>query len=295
MNRIALEFASGGAFFYGIVLSVVATLLSVFLRQTRLGSVLFVASILGAIAVVLSATPLPVWLYILWFLTLTAVHVLLGIQRMRRTRTTYVVAALFVVQTLGMCALELPYHLKPSIPLRGAKTLYVVGDSLCIGAGARERNWPEQLGSLAGLDVVNLSSGGAKLSRALHCPSRVTGPGAVVVVEVGGNDILDSTDPKAFEERLERLLDGLCRPGRLVIMLELPLPPLHNKYGEIQRRLARAQGVSLIPKRCLTGVLGTPGATVDGLHLSDTGQALMAESIGALFDVGAAPSATSQD
>jgi len=45
----------------------------------------------------------------------------------------------------------------------------------------------------------------------------------------------------------------------------------------IQRRLARQYDVILVPKRPFVAVLTTPGATVDGIHLSKQGHALMAE------------------
>ena len=78
---------------------------------------------------------------------------------------------------------------------------------------------------------------------------------------------------------LEALLSRLKSNGRTVIVLELPLPPTFNRYGEIQRRLARRHGVRLVPKRVLLGILTTGGATLDSVHLSETGQALMAETI----------------
>ena len=74
---------------------------------------------------------------------------------------------------------------------------------------------------------------------------------------------------------LAKLRDG----RRTVVMLELPLPPFHNRYGDAQRRLARRHGVLLVPKRVLIGVLTSEGATLDTIHLSGRGHALMAETI----------------
>ena len=71
----------------------------------------------------------------------------------------------------------------------------------------------------------------------------------------------------------------VCGPHRRVAMIELPLPPFYNRYGMVQRALAREHGVKLIPKRFLAGVMGTPGATVDGLHFSNTGHVLFARAL----------------
>ena len=65
-------------------------------------------------------------------------------------------------------------------------------------------------------------------------------------------------------------------------MLELPLPPLYNRFGAIQRRLARRYGVVLIPKRYFAAALSGEAATIDGLHLSPAGHRKMAAMIWSL-------------
>ncbi len=62
-------------------------------------------------------------------------------------------------------------------------------------------------------------------------------------------------------------------------MFELPLLPMKNGYGRAQRQVAARHGVTLIPKRCFVELLATPGATVDGIHLSVAGQRQMAELV----------------
>ena len=62
-------------------------------------------------------------------------------------------------------------------------------------------------------------------------------------------------------------------------MFELPLPPLSNEYGRIQRRLARRYQVRLIPKRIFISVLAGGGATLDSIHLSDDGHQRMAAEV----------------
>jgi lysophospholipase L1-like esterase len=66
-------------------------------------------------------------------------------------------------------------------------------------------------------------------------------------------------------------------------MLELPLIPLSNRFGEIQRRLARRHSVVLVPKRFFSSVLIGEQATLDGLHLSPAGHQKMADMIWELF------------
>src|SRR5437764_1030097 len=83
----------------------------------------------------------------------------------------------------------------------------------------------------------------------------IAGSGSLVLAEIGGNDILGDTGPEAFGRGLDALLGRLRAGGRTVVMLELPLPPSYNRYGEAQRRLARRHGAFLVPKRVLLGVM----------------------------------------
>jgi acyl-CoA thioesterase-1 len=65
-------------------------------------------------------------------------------------------------------------------------------------------------------------------------------------------------------------------PDRELVMFELPLFPFDNAYGIEQRRIAAKYGIRLIPRRCLAAILASPGATLDGIHLSNTGQRALA-------------------
>lgn len=62
-------------------------------------------------------------------------------------------------------------------------------------------------------------------------------------------------------------------------MVELPLPPLCNGFGLVQRRRAAEHGVALIPRRVLMGVLTGDDATTDGLHLTPAGHERMAGAV----------------
>ena len=72
----------------------------------------------------------------------------------------------------------------------------------------------------------------------------------------------------------------------------LTLPNLTGQagIGAAQRRQAAIYGIHLISKRDFARVLSTPGATIDGIHLSAQGAAAMAElaerTIGPLLEAG---------
>ena len=178
-----------------------------------------------------------------------------------------------------MVRTEILHSITPKISLATSDTLFVVGDSLSMGADPPGKNWPELLGELARLKVRNFSFGGAKVESALDNARRINQDDALVILEIGGNDLLGGTSIPQFREDLENMLALVCGPHRRVAMIELPLPPFYNRYGMVQRALAKSHGVTLIPKRYLATVMGTPGATIDGLHLSNAGHALFARSL----------------
>jgi len=167
----------------------------------------------------------------------------------------------------------------PKFQLAQGDTLIVVGDSICMGADPPGKNWPELLGDLAKLKVKNFSFGGAAVATSLDNARRINLGDASVIVEIGGNDVLSSTSIPQFRADLEKMLALACGPRRRVAMIETPLPPFRNQYGQVQRALAREHGVTLIPKRYLASVMSTPGATVDGLHFSNAGHILFAQKL----------------
>ena len=52
-----------------------------------------------------------------------------------------------------------------------------------------------------------------------------------------------------------------------------------NAYGVEQRRIASRYRILLIPRRYFMRVLAAPGATLDGIHLSETGRRRMAQMV----------------
>jgi acyl-CoA thioesterase-1 len=143
--------------------------------------------------------------------------------------------------------------------------------------GSEHDTWPAILARRHAVDVRDHSQAGATARSALKQAEQVTGSGSLVLVEIGGNDVLGETTPGAFEQALDDLLAVLGAHHRTVVMLELPLPPFSNRYGAAQRRQAARHGVFLVPKRVLMGILSAHASTLDTIHLSPSGHAHMAE------------------
>jgi acyl-CoA thioesterase-1 len=273
------QFIGGRAFFFGMALCLLGCGLKSFFSKTRMHSLARVTILAGVVFVVLSAAPFSFWLYGVFFALLALAWFRPTKGRWHSKKIDNLLLLLLLAQSLLMVRTEILYSMTPKISVATSDTLFVVGDSLSMGADPPGKNWPELLGDLASLKVQNFSFGGAKVESALDNALRINQDDALVILEIGGNDLLGGTSIPKFREDLEKMLALVCGPHRRVAMIELPLPPFYNRYGMVQRALAKSHGVTLIPKRYLAKVISTPGATVDGLHLSNAGHALLARSL----------------
>jgi acyl-CoA thioesterase-1 len=155
-------------------------------------------------------------------------------------------------------------------------TLMVIGDSVTAGLNDREDTWPRQLSREWNVNVVDASQPGATLKSARKQNLQFGSRSGLVILEIGGNNLLEGLPADQFEQDLDELLSDVLRPpGRKAILFELPLPPFHARYGSAQRRQARRHDVVLVPKRMFAQLLTSQGATVDGIHLSKQGQTHM--------------------
>ncbi len=278
MNTVALQFANGNVFFIGLIIGVVACLLLMRLKDRR-SPVITAFAITGGILVVLSANPIPIVAYAIWLTALIATIAGANMKREKALKLRYGLIAALTGSAIMLCLFDLPYRGTPSIPVSVGQTIYVIGDSISAGCGGDIKNWPEVLADKHGVPVVNLARPGATVQRALKQVAGIQEENAVVILQIGGNDLLGRTSAGAFAEGLEKLLAMVNKDGRRLVMFELPLLPFSNRFGEAQRRLAKQYDVILLPKRYMTSVFGAPGATLDGLHLSQAGHELMAENI----------------
>ena len=127
--------------------------------------------------------------------------------------------------------------------------------------------------------MIDLSVAGATVGSAIRLAVQVKGENAMVLLEIGGNDLFGGTPYGQFRSDLRNVLKQVSGAGRKVVMLELPLFPWQIEYGKIQRELAKEFDVTLLPKRIFAGVLSVKGVSNDLAHLTAKGHELMAEKM----------------
>jgi len=278
MNPFIVHFTDGTTFFAGLLLVLVAVglLLCIGHRVTR--SILNVLAVIGIILVVISATPLPLWAYMAWIIPAIACLVLSNRAASSRA-IRFAFCVVLLVSTVGLLIAEAQYHCFPSVTASEGTTIYVLGDSISAGIGTGHRTWPSMLEAKIPHRVVNLAQPGATVESAILQAQSITEPRSVVIVEIGGNDLLGGTDTFSFRTSLDVLISTLCADEHQILLFELPLFPFMNAYGHAQRTIASRHGVAILPKRYFAQVLMTENGTLDGLHLSQAGHEAMAEII----------------
>lgn len=233
--------------------------------------------IVGLIAIAISSSAISYWLYgaacictVLWVASQFK-------QGSRKKWPRW----LFVVAWAACAAAELPYHLSPTLNPATSRSLTVIGDSVSAGMGGNDKaeTWPSIFGSQHDVRMQDLSHAGETAKSALKRTQKIPVTGSVVLIEIGGNDLLGSTSTSQFEDDLDALLSHLEHHDRQLVMLELPLPPFCHTWGKIQRQQAAKHGVALVPKRVFYSVLAGEASTLDSIHLSQAGHKKMADKI----------------
>ena len=160
------------------------------------------AFLIGAIAIVISSTPIPYWYYgaaigvtLLWMVSRY-------ITRWRRWSPFAVIAAWIVAG-----AMEMPHHIMPNLRSAESRTISIIGDSVTAGMGGNDlaETWPGILAKDNELEVQDISHVGETAASALKRVKANPIASPVVILEIGGNDLLGTTSAGQFNRDLDAL------------------------------------------------------------------------------------------
>jgi hypothetical protein len=193
----------------------------------------------------------------------------------------WLLCAATIAAALFLAAVCLRGEKTPDLAGGGFGSVFVIGDSMSAGVGFKgERTWIENAAAKSDMKFIPLCAGGATVESSLDRARRVPDGDSLVILEIGGNDILRKTPADKLRKDWTALLDILsARKGVTILMFELPAPPLHRRYSVIQCDIAKKYGVKMIPARFLAGLLADPSMTVDGIHLSTAGHERLADQV----------------
>ncbi|HZW25517.1 MAG TPA: arylesterase [Gallionella sp.] len=162
-----------------------------------------------------------------------------------------------------------------------------LGDSLTAGAGVTpEQAWPALLASRTGWEVVNGGVSGDRSGDALaRLPALLEEHQPVLVlVTLGGNDMLRHVPEAETVANLERILDMVRASGAKAVLLATPKPSVAGAVfrnlspPEFYLTVAEGHRVPLI-EEAIPEVLSDPAMKGDPLHPNAEGHALLAGKI----------------
>lgn len=264
MNPVLIFIGTGYLYFVALALLSLAVVLGWFGKWRFAVS----AIIFSLPAMIFSATPYNFSFYL--FVLLLAAATILPVKNAIYKIGVTVLASVMI---LALGFMELKYWFSPE-PVKCSGKIYIVADSISAGIGfSGEKTYSE----LIGPPLVNRALGGGTVSSATATLDHIkSGLDDILLLEIGGNDLLRRSSAAKFREDLDILLKKASNSGSKLVMFELPLPPFLQGYGRAQRELSAQYGVVLIPKRYFGKILSGTDSTVDGLHLSNYGHEKMA-------------------
>lgn len=159
------------------------------------------------------------------------------------------------------------------------KTIVCLGDSITAGVGSGPGEaYPELLAERLGTEVINAGVSGDTAAQGLARLDDVLAEDPwMVIVELGGNDILRQVPRDQTERSLRQILDRLLS-SRVVPVLVAVDAPLGASYKEIYGRLGDEYHVPVVDD-ALGKVLRDRALKSDTVHPNAAGQKVIAEEI----------------
>ena len=167
----------------------------------------------------------------------------------------------------------------PNLDSRGT-TIVCLGDSITAGVGTpRGSAYPALLEARLGVPVIAAGVPGDTSGEALRRlgPALAQDPW-LVVVELGGNDLLRRRPVADTEADLRAIVEGVLAAGAIPLLVEVRGPLWGGAYGELFRRLGEDYGVPVV-EDVLAQVLADPELKSDAIHPNAAGHARIAEAL----------------
>ena len=194
---------------------------------------------------------------------------------------TCVVTALLIALLLGGCGEKVP-----RVAAVGPDEVIVAfGDSLTYGTGAAEsESYPVVLAQLIGRRVVRAGVPGEVTAQGLvrlpqvieeHQP-------ALVIVCLGGNDMLRKLDEAQIRSNLRQIIRTLRDRGIAVVLVGVPKPALLTSAAAFYGELAKEYRIPYEGK-ILNHIMHQLDLKADAIHPNAKGYRRMAEAIAELL------------
>lgn len=174
----------------------------------------------------------------------------------------------------------------PPLPSVGAgDVILAFGDSLTYGTGATaEESYPKVLAQLIGREVVGAGvPGETTIGGLARLPNLLEElRPKIMLLCLGGNDMLRKVDPTVTERNLRAMIDMAKQRGVAVVLIGVPRPGLFSGNAPVYETLASEYGLP-IEDGVLKDVLYDNEFKSDPIHPNAKGYRRMAEAIAELL------------
>lgn len=199
---------------------------------------------------------------------------------------TRLLLSLMMVMLLVGCGDRVP----PVARLAPGDVVLAFGDSLTYGTGAKaEDSYPIVLGQLIGHTVVRSGVPGEQTAGGLERLPEVLDEHKpkLVIVCLGGNDMLRKGTPENIEANLRKILQEIKSRGLDAMLIGVPAPALIASPPEFYSKLAREFAIPY-EGDIITSVLYKSELKSDPIHPNAAGYRKVAEAVAELMrDAGA--------
>lgn len=160
-------------------------------------------------------------------------------------------------------------------------TIVAFGDSITAGYGAEGpgTTYPERLAERIGRPVINEGVPGDTTADALARIEPVLAHDPwLVIVELGGNDLLRQTPIERVEANLTAIVERLLAARIAVVLIEIHGPFGGGRYADLFERLGEKYHVPVL-EDALPDILSDPKLKSDEIHPNAAGYAKLAEAV----------------
>jgi len=175
----------------------------------------------------------------------------------------------------------------PQLPrLYDGDVILAFGDSLTHGTGAsRDSAYPAVLSKLTGHTVVNAGVPGETTAEGLVRLPEVLEEvrPRIVLLCLGGNDMLRRHDGNATESNLRRMIETIRASGAGVVLIGVPQPALFSGPPDFYEKLADEFDLPY-EGEIFDEVLKTPRLKADPIHANAEGYKVVAERLAELLE-----------
>jgi hypothetical protein len=209
-----MYFASGESLYLGAGLLLLALILP---RIQKHQWMLKVRNLLAwlALALMIMASPPFSPLVSLMFLALFAFWFITSNQSSLSQTTINIqmgASILLAISLLILTMLEFSHRKLPRITGNPSDHLVVIGDSISSGIDPRVAAWPLVFQQMCGLPARNLARPGAQVSEGVLIARDLTADDHLVLIEIGGNDLLMGVSADDYSKALDVLLSKVTAP-----------------------------------------------------------------------------------